>query len=87
MSKPAHTRPSDWKPAIARLVEHHEGVYALARKLPDGPVVQEIERWLRRGWAAPKHIPKLRPVLPRGIRVEDLYLDRMHVIEREAETT
>lgn len=76
-------KPPTKKSAIARLVEHHGGATALSRKLDDGPVAQEIERWLRRGWAAPKHIPRLQPHLPRGIRIEDLYLDRMHAVHNE----
>ncbi len=62
--------------AIARLVRHHGGPVATARLLGDSFPYQEIQRWLRRGWASPMHILRLKPHLPKGMRVEDLYVDR-----------
>jgi hypothetical protein len=68
--------PKHHPPAIVRLVEHHGGPVALSEKLGGRPVYQEISRWLRRGWASPMHIFKLKPLLPRGIKLEDLDADR-----------
>lgn len=71
----AHKPPPE-APAIVRLVHHHGGPVALSSKLGGTPVYQEIQRWVRRGWASPMHLFKLKPLLPRGIRFEELDADR-----------
>ena len=63
-------------PAIVRLVQHHGGAVATAAALGGRPVYQEIQRWVKRGWASPMHILRLEPLLPDGITVRDLYEDR-----------
>lgn len=70
------TKQTPPSPAIVRLVEHHGGPVALSTKLGGTPVYQEIQRWVQRGWASPMHLFKLKPLLPRGIRLEDLDADR-----------
>lgn len=62
--------------AIARLVAHHGGLTKFSSKLDKRPAYQEVQRWLRRGWASPAHIFRLEPLLPEGMSVRDLYLDR-----------
>lgn len=62
--------------AIARLVAHHDGPTEVSRKLGGVPVYQEVQRWVRRGWASPMHIFRLKPLLPKGMRLEDLDADR-----------
>lgn len=63
------------QPAIARLVAHNGGTTAVSKKLGGSPVYQEIQRWVARGWASPKHIFRLEPLLPKGMTVRDLYSD------------
>jgi hypothetical protein len=63
------------QPAICRLVAHHEGPAAVSQKLGGSPVYQEIQRWVKRGWASPKHIFRLEPLLLEGMTVRDLYED------------
>ena len=66
-------------PAISRLVEAHKGPVALARLMstPDAKVpYQEVQRWLKRGWASPFHIQALEPHLLQGITLDDLHRDR-----------
>lgn len=68
--------PKPKQPAIVRLVEHYHGPVALADRLGEGIVYQEVQRWVRRGWAAPKHFLRLLPLAePIGIRIADLYAD------------
>jgi len=62
-------------PAICRLVEHHGGPTAVSQKLGGSPVYQEIQRWVKRGWASPKHIFRLEPLLLEGMTVRALYDD------------
>lgn len=62
--------------AIAKLVAHHKGPTAVSVKLGGTPVYQEVQRWVRRGWASPMHIFRLKPLLPRGMKLEDLNADR-----------
>lgn len=64
------------QPAIVRLVAHHQGPTALSALLGGTPVYQEIQRWVKRGWASPMHIIKLEPHLPPGMTLRDLYADR-----------
>ena len=64
------------QPAIVRLVAHHGGPVATSQKLGGRPVYQEVQRWVRRGWASPMHIFRLKPLLMRGMKVEDLHQDR-----------
>lgn len=70
------TKQTPESPAIVRLVNHHGGPVALSAKLGGTPVYQEIQRWVRRGWASPMHLFKLKPLLPRGMKLEDLGADR-----------
>lgn len=63
-------------PAIARLVAHHNGPTAVSNALGGFPTYQEVQRWVRRGWASPMHIFKLKPLLPRGMKLDDLAADR-----------
>ena len=65
------------EPAIAKLVSHHGGPVALSQALGGSPAYQEIQRWLKRGWASPMHIFRLEPLLPRGMKVRDLDNDRV----------
>lgn len=62
--------------AIARLVAHHGSTTEVSRKLNGTPVYQEVQRWVRRGWASPMHIFRLKPLLPKGMKLEDLDADR-----------
>lgn len=70
--------------AIARLVKHHDGPTKLSKKLGGKPPYQEIQRWTSRGWASPMHLMKLKPLLPRGITLGDLYEDRVRAKAAEA---
>ena len=63
-------------PAIARLVEHHKGPTKVSQLLGGKPVYQEIQRWVSRGWASPMHIVALEPLMPPGMTIHDLYVDR-----------
>jgi hypothetical protein len=71
-------------PAIVRLVEHHKGPVALSALLGGVPVYQEIQRWVRRGWASPMHLFRLEPHLPPGMELRELHLDREVAAQREA---
>lgn len=62
--------------AIGRLVIHHGGPAAVSKLLGGSPVYQEVQRWVRRGWASPMQIFRLEPLLPDGMTVRDLYADR-----------
>lgn len=62
--------------AIARLVAHQGGPSALSAKLGGIPAYQEIQRWVKRGWASPMHIFRLESLMPRGMKVRDLNDDR-----------
>jgi hypothetical protein len=65
--------------AIAKLVKAHQtddtpGATALARKT--GILREQIDTWVRRGWATPYRFPELAPHLLSGITVEQLHADR-----------
>lgn len=62
--------------AISRLVAHHGGAAALSRKMGGRPPYQRIQEWIGRGWASPAYLFQLKPLLPRGIKLEDLNADR-----------
>ena len=62
--------------AIARLVAYHNGPTEVSRLLDGKPVYQEVQRWVRRGWASPMHIFRLKPLLPKGMKLEELDADR-----------
>ena len=62
--------------AIQRLVEHQQGPTRVSQLLGGKPAYQEVQRWLVRGWASPMHILALKPLLPPGLSIEDLYADR-----------
>lgn len=64
------------QPAITRLVAHHNGPTKVSQLLGGKVAYQEVQRWLARGWASPMHILSLKPHLPTGISIEDLYADR-----------
>lgn len=70
--------------SIERLVRHHGGPTAVARALGNVPVYQEVQRWVVRGWASPMHIFRLKPLLPRGMKLEDLAADRIRVKAEQA---
>lgn len=72
------TKPSDdiEEPAIARLVKKAGGPAALSNALGGKPVYQEIQRWVRRGYCSHIHVFRLKPFLPRGMKLEDLGADR-----------
>ena len=76
----------DHKPdsAIARIVQHHGGPTATSQLLGGTPVYQEIQRWVRRGWASPMHIFRLKPLLLRGMKVDDLAADRLKAVDKNA---
>lgn len=62
--------------AVHRLVEHNGGPCALSRKLDGSPAYQEIQRWVKRGWASPAHLFRLEKHLPDGMTLRDLAEDR-----------
>lgn len=62
--------------AIARLVAHHDGPVNVSKLLGGTPVYQEVQRWVKRGWASPMHIFRLEPLLPEGMTLRDLAADR-----------
>jgi hypothetical protein len=62
--------------AIKKLVDHAGGPVELSRKLNGVPAYQEIQRWVKRGWASPMHLFRLEPHLPRGMKLRDLNKDR-----------
>lgn len=68
------TMDTEKRSAIARVVERAGGPVALGREL--GLHYQEVQRWVRRGWCSHLHVFRLRPWLPRGVRVEDLISER-----------
>jgi hypothetical protein len=72
---------SDHSSAIARLVARHNGASALSRALGGRPVYQEIQRWVKRGWASPMHIFRLEPYLLAGMSLHDLHADRLKAID------
>lgn len=61
--------------AIGRLVEESGGPVAVARALNGAVAYQEVQRWVKRGYAAPKHFQKLVPLLPKGRTISDLFAD------------
>ena len=62
--------------AIARLVAYHKGPTAVARLLGDAVSYQQVGSWVARGWASPMHILRLEPLMPEGMTIRDLHLDR-----------
>ena len=72
--------------AIAKLVSKAGGPVALSQKLGGSPAYQEIQRWVKRGWASPMHIFALEPFLPRGMKVRDLANDRAVASQKEIAT-
>lgn len=62
------------EPAICRLVKHHGGPVATAKAVD--VAYQEVQRWVRRGWASPMHILRLEPLLLPGMTIRDLHADR-----------
>jgi hypothetical protein len=73
--------------AIQRLVDHQNGPTKVSQLLGGKPAYQEIQRWLGRGWASPMHILSLKPLLPPGVSIEDLYADRTRVREAVEKAT
>ncbi len=63
--------------SIEKVVRHNGGPAALSRLLGGSPAYQEIQRWVKRGWASPMHIFRLEPFMPPGIGIRDLNDDRI----------
>lgn len=61
--------------AIERLVELNGGPVAVARALNDVVAYQEVQRWVKRGYGAPKHFQRLVSLLPQGMTIDDLFTD------------
>lgn len=61
--------------AIEKLVELNGGPVAVARALDDLVAYQEVQRWVKRGFAAPKHFQRLVSLLPAGMTINDLFAD------------
>ena len=66
----------DQDPAISRLVRHVGGPAALSSRLDGRPPYQQIQEWVKRGWASPMHLFRLEPLLPPGMSIRDLAADR-----------
>jgi len=75
---------SNHDPAISRLVHHHGGPVATAAAIGGGMAYQEVQRWVRRGWASPMHILKLEPLMPPGMSIRDLYAAAAEVPKKAA---
>jgi hypothetical protein len=75
------------KSAIAKLVAHHGGPTEVSRLMGGTPAYQEVQRWVKRGWASSKHIFRLEPLLLDGMTVRDLNADRERSPEPVAEAT
>lgn len=71
--------------AIARLVAERGGPVALSKLLGGVPVYQEIQRWVKRGWASPMHVFRLEEHLLPGMTVRDLHEDRERAATHRAE--
>lgn len=71
---------------IAKLIDSFGGPVAVSRCLGGVPAYQEVARWKKRGWAAPKHVLALRDegLIPQGMTIEDLLQDRKAAKDREA---
>lgn len=69
--------------AIARLVSLHDGPTNVARILAGAVSYQQVSSWVARGWASPMHILRLEPLLPSGMTIRDLHLDRPHAVPAE----
>lgn len=61
--------------AIERLVQLSGGPVAVARALDGVVAYQEVQRWLKRGYGAPKHFQRLAGLLPAGMTIGDLFAD------------
>lgn len=61
--------------AIERLVAANCGPVAVARALNDIVAYQEVQRWVKRGYAAPKHFQRLVVLLPGEMTIDDLFAD------------
>ena len=61
--------------AIERLVTANCGPVAVARALNDVVAYQEVQRWVKRGYAAPKHFQRLAALLPGEMTIDDLFAD------------
>lgn len=48
---------------------------AVSRATGNAVAYQEVQRWVRRGWASPKHILTLEPLLLDGMTLRDLHID------------
>ena len=70
---------TDAKPSlIARVVAHNQGPVALSRVLTaktgkaTRPSYQQISKWVSRGWASPRYLDLLEPLLPEDVTRDDL---------------
>ncbi|MBB3010675.1 hypothetical protein [Cupriavidus alkaliphilus] len=61
--------------AIEKLVEFNGGPVAVARALGGAVAYQEVQRWVKRGYGAPKHFQRLATLLPPGMTINDLFAD------------
>lgn len=61
--------------AIRRLVDHHGGVTRVAALLGGDFSYQIVQQWTQRNWASPLHFQKLAPLMPKGMKLQDLYSD------------
>jgi hypothetical protein len=60
---------------IAQLVALQGGPAEVARKMGDIVHYQEVQRWVKRGWGAPKYFLRLEKMLPKGKKLRDLHGD------------
>ena len=62
---------------IGTLVEQNNGPVEVARLLGDAVAYQEVQRWVRRGWANPKYALRLEPLLLKKskLKLRDLLAD------------
>ena len=61
---------------IQTLVQHNGGYALTARKLKLAP--QMVQSWVYRGYASPMHVLGLEPLLPKGMTIRHLLLDRQN---------
>lgn len=61
--------------AIRRLVDHHGGPTKVAALLGGDFPYQIVQQWVQREWASPLHFQRLAPLMPKGMKLPDLYED------------
>lgn len=85
-------RSTDPRPSYIRsLVEANDGPVALAAKIEakSGQTIfrQQIEQWVKRGWATPYHFWLLMPFAPKGLTEANLYADRVAAKQASKQAT